>query len=89
MNTSDYIINMCISQPNNEGWLRPVTFYSRKMISAELNYEIHNKKLLAIITAFSEWRVYLEEFKYFVKVYTDYKNLLYFITIKILNRRQI
>ncbi len=57
------------------------------MISAELNYEIHNKKLLIIIIAFNKWRVYLEEFKYSIKVYIDYKNLLYFIIIKILNRR--
>ena len=53
------------------------------MISAELNYEIHDKELLAIIEAFREWRVYL------VKVYTDHKNLLYFTTIKVLNWRQV
>jgi hypothetical protein len=38
------------------------------MISIELNYEIHNKKLLAIIIMFSEWRVYLKESKYLVEV---------------------
>jgi len=86
---SDYAIGMCISQPDDEGRLRPVAFYSRKMIPAELNYEIHDKELLAIVEAFREWRVYLEGPKYPVKVYTDHKNLLYFTTTKVLNRRQV
>jgi RNase H-like domain found in reverse transcriptase len=59
------------------------------MIPIELNYEIHDKELLAIIEAFREWRVYLERSKYPVKVYIDYKNLLYFTTIKVLNKRQV
>jgi RNase H-like domain found in reverse transcriptase len=53
-NTLDYIISICISQPNPEGRLRLVVFYSRKMILTELNYEIHDKELLAIIKAFRE-----------------------------------
>ncbi len=55
MNISNYIINMCISQSNNEEWLRSIIFYSRKMISAKLNYEIYNKKLLIIVIAFDKW----------------------------------
>jgi hypothetical protein len=58
------------------------------MIASELNYNIHNKELLAIIKAFQEWRVYLKEPNYIMKVYTDYKNLIYFTTTKQLNRWQ-
>jgi RNase H-like domain found in reverse transcriptase/Reverse transcriptase (RNA-dependent DNA polymerase)/Integrase zinc binding domain/Chromo (CHRromatin Organisation MOdifier) domain/Aspartyl protease len=86
---SDLAIGMCISQPDDEGRSRPIAFYSRKMIPAELNYEIHDKELLAIVTAFNEWRAYLEGPKYPVKVYTDHKNLLYFTTTKALTRRQV
>jgi RNase H-like domain found in reverse transcriptase len=57
------------------------------MIPIELNYEIHDKELLAIIEAFRKWRVYLKGFKYPVEVYIDHKNLLYFTMIKVLNRR--
>ena len=32
----------------------PVTYYSRKLIPLELNYNIYNKELLAIITALKE-----------------------------------
>ena len=86
---SDYAIGMCISQYDEEGRLKPVAFHSRKLQPAEQHYEIHDKELLAIVAAFSEWRVYLEGTKYPVKVFTDHKNLLYFTTTKDLNRRQV
>jgi RNase H-like domain found in reverse transcriptase/Integrase zinc binding domain/Chromo (CHRromatin Organisation MOdifier) domain len=69
--------------------MRPVAYYSRKMTEPELNYDIHDKELLAVVEAFREWRVYLEGTKYPVQVYTDHKNLLYWTTTKQLNRRQV
>jgi hypothetical protein len=41
------------------------------MSSAEGNYDIHDKELLAIVAVFQEWRVYLEGSKYLVKVLID------------------
>ena len=86
---SDGAIGACISQPDDKGRLHPVAFYSRKFLGAEMNYEIHDKELLAIVDAFKQWRVYLEGPKHEVQVYTDHKNLLYFTTTKVLNRRQV
>ena len=45
---SDDALSACLGQMH-EGKLRPVAFYSRKLSSAEFNYEIYNKKLLTII----------------------------------------
>jgi hypothetical protein len=59
------------------------------MLLAKLNYDIHDKKLLAIVTAFQKWRVYLKKSKYQIKVLTNYKNLTYFTTTKALNRKQV
>jgi hypothetical protein len=39
-------------------------FYFRKMLPAELNYDIYDKEFLTIVTAFLEWRVYLKGFKH-------------------------
>jgi hypothetical protein len=72
----------------HEKRLHPVAFYSRKFIPAEINYEIYDKEMLAIVTAFDEWRHYLEGTVHPVTVFTDHKNLEYFQTTKILNRRQ-
>jgi hypothetical protein len=45
--------------------------------------------LLVIVTALQEWRIYLKNFKYPVKVLTNHKNLIWFTIIKVLNRRQV
>jgi hypothetical protein len=39
---------------------RPVTFYSRKLSGAELNYAPSDMEMLAVISALREWRCYLE-----------------------------
>ena len=85
----DYALSRTISQIRDDGKLHLIAFYLRKLTLAELNYKIYNKELLAIVECLKEWRVYLEGPKYKVKVYSNYKNLLYFTTIKVLNRRQV
>ena len=82
---SDRAIEACISQSDNKECLQPVAFYSRKFLSAEMSYEIHDKELLAIVNTFKQWRVYLKGLKHEVQVYSDHKNLLYFTTMKVLN----
>jgi len=54
----------------------------------ERNYEIHNKEMLAIIRALEEWRHFLEGATHPVEIWTDHKNLEYFMIAKKLNCRQ-
>ena len=54
----------------------------------ELNYNIHNKKLLVIFKAFKIWRYHLEGLAYSIDIIIDYKNLKYFSTTKVLIQRQ-
>jgi hypothetical protein len=54
----------------------------------EWNYEIHDKEMLAIIRALEEWRHFLEGAKHEVEIWTDHRNLEYFMTAQKLNRRQ-
>jgi hypothetical protein len=51
-NTLDYVIRIRLTQPGDDGRLWLITFYLHKLIQAELNYNIHNKELLAIVVAF-------------------------------------
>ncbi|RAL58210.1 hypothetical protein DID88_002313 [Monilinia fructigena] len=62
--SSDFAIGAVLSQPGQNEKYQPIAFYSRKLSPAELNYEIYDKELLAIVDAFREWRVYLEGSKY-------------------------
>jgi RNase H-like domain found in reverse transcriptase len=50
IDVSDYAIGACIMQTKNDEKFHPLAFYSRKMIPAETNYDIHDKELLAIVT---------------------------------------
>ena len=50
---SDYVSAGVMSQRHN-GTLHPVAFFSKKHSPAECNYEIYDKKLMAIIRCFEE-----------------------------------
>ena len=84
---SDSAIGGVLSQ-KHRGRLHPVAFQSRKLSPAELNYEIYDKEMLAIVHCFKQWRHYLEGAIRPITVYTDHKNLEYFATTKQLNHRQ-
>jgi hypothetical protein len=49
---SDFALGAILSQFGIDGLLHPVAFYSRKLTSAEINYQVYDKELLAIITTF-------------------------------------
>ena len=57
-NASDSAIRAIVSQEVEER-LHTIAFYSRKMNKQKINYEIHDKELLAITSTFKEWRWYL------------------------------
>ena len=51
---SDQVLSSVLSQKNESENLHSVVFHSRKFTDSELNYEIHDKKLLAIVEAFKQ-----------------------------------
>ena len=85
---SDYVLAAILSIVNEDNEVHPVAFHSRTFIIAELNYDIHDKELLAIFEAFKIWQHYLEGPAYPIDVVTDHKNLEYFFTTKVLTWRQ-
>jgi hypothetical protein len=85
---SGFAICGILSQLHPEGW-KPVAFFSRKMTSAERNYEIQDGELLAIVESFRHWRHYLEGANYRIEVLTDHNNLRSLMTTKALSRKQV
>jgi len=85
---SDFVIGAVLSQRDNDNRLHPVVFHSRKFQPAEVNYDIHDKELLAIVNAFKHCSRYGEGAEHPIQVFTDHHNLEYFTTTKVLNRRQ-
>ena len=86
---SDYALAAILSQYGDDGELHPIAFRSRTFTGPELNYDVHDKELLAIYDAFQNWRPYLEGLQTPIDVVTDHKNLEYFSTTKLLTRRQV
>ena len=46
------VIASIYSQKQPDGEWHPITYYSKTMVDAKLNYPIHNKEMLAIILSF-------------------------------------
>ena len=67
----------------------PVAFFSRKLNSAEMNYDTHDQEMLAIVETFKHFRHYLEGSRHQVEVISDHNNLQWFMTTKVLSRRQV
>jgi len=87
-NTSDYTIASILSITGSDDEIRPITFYSHTLTMPELNYDTHDKELLAIFEAFKSWHHYVEGPAFPIDVVTDHKNLEYFSTSKVLTRWQ-
>ena len=85
---SDYAVGAIHSQRQKNGRVHPVAFLSRKFSPAEMNYDIHDKEMVAILLAFQKWLHKLKLCEQEILVCTDHKNWEYFTTSKLLSRRQ-
>ncbi len=51
---SDFALGAILFQFGIDGLLHPIAFYSRKLTSAKINYQVYDKELMAIIIAFEQ-----------------------------------
>ena len=84
---SNYATGAVLSQKYDELW-HPVAFQSKSFNETERNYEIHDKELAAIIRALEEYRHYMEGQGIPIEIWTDHKNLEYFMKAQNLTGRQ-
>jgi hypothetical protein len=85
---SDFALGAVVSQKGSDGLVHPVAFHSRKFNPAELNYEIYDKEMLAIVESLEHYRHYFEGLGQQATIYSDHHNLLWFRETKVYNRRQ-
>jgi len=71
---SDKQLGTVISQNN-----KPITFFSRRLSKAQLNYTTTEKELLSIVECLKQFRGIL--FGYPINVFSDHKNLVYAATL--------
>jgi len=88
VDASDYTIGGVLSMEcENRRW-RPIAFLSKSLNKTKRNYEIHDKEILAIIRRLESWRHLLEGVQSKFEIWTDHKNLEYFMKAQNLNWRQ-
>jgi len=88
VDVSDYAMGGVLSMECEDGLWRPVTFLSKSLNETERNYEIHDKEMLVIVRGLEVWRHLLEGVQNKFEIWTDHKNLEYFMKVQKLNRRQ-
>ncbi|SOV01637.1 uncharacterized protein UDID_18149 [Ustilago sp. UG-2017a] len=84
---SDFAIAGVLKQEHEGRW-HLVAFYSRKMSSAEKNYEIHDKELLAVVACLTQWRHMLAGLPSQLVILTDHEALKYFKSQRRITGRQ-
>jgi len=88
VNTSDYATEGVLLMKCADGRWRLVAYLFKSLNKTEQNYEIHDKEILAVIRELEAYRYLLEDTKFKFEVWTDHKNLEYFIKAQKLNWRQ-
>ena len=82
---SEKAMRAWLQQVDNEKWKQLIACYTQKLILMKQWYDVHDRKMLAIIEVLEWWKAYLQEAKYQTIIKLDHKNLQYFMTIKKLN----
>ena len=79
------VILMQQHQCEDQNHWHSVTYWSRKLKSAEINYSTEEQKMLTIVCAFAQWRHYLKSVRHQVLMLTDHLNLQFFMMTMMLN----
>ena len=88
VDTLNYATGGMLSMECEDGLWRPVAFLSKSLNEMERNYKIHDKEILAIIRELESWKHLLEGVQSKFEIWTDHKNLEYFMKVQKLNQRQ-
>jgi len=88
MDASEFAIAGILSQKFEDGKLHPVSFISPKLSQMELNYNVYDKEIHAIVFSLHKWRYFLRGAEHKTIIYSDHQNLMYFKMAVSLIRRK-
>ena len=84
---SKHALGAVLQQPQDDGTLRPVAYWSYKLKAAERNYSATELELMALVLSTKEWRVYLHGSPHDIQLLSDHKPLMYLNGKEQLNQR--
>jgi len=86
--TLNYATGGVLSMKCSDELWRLVAFILKSLSDTEWNYEIHDKEMLVVVRCLEAWRHFLEGMITKFEIWTDHKNLEYFMKAQKLNYRQ-
>ena len=84
-NVSNYATGEVLSMKCSDELQRPIAFILKSLSNIKKNYEIYDKEILAVVRCLEAWRHFLEGIVVKFKIWTDHKNLEYFMKMQKLN----
>jgi hypothetical protein len=75
MNVSDFVVGVIFSQIGKVNFFHLIRFYFCNFFPTEINCNIYDKEILAIMDAFEEWYHLFEGVQHEIIVYSSHKNL--------------
>ncbi len=85
INASNHEVEDVLSQKSKTDQWHLIAYYSYKFKEAEIQWNMHDKELYAIVLDFKNWQHYLQSSKWLICVITNHNNLHYFMMMKKLN----
>jgi len=85
MDASNFAMGGVLSIKYKDNKWRPVAYISKLLNETEKNYKIYDKEMLAVIRCLETWRYFLKGSRSKFKVWTNHKNLEYFMSNQKLN----
>lgn len=82
-------IGSMVGHRYENGTVKPIGYYSKKLSPAEQNYPTHDKELLAIRKTFEHFRPWLHGSKEPIKVWSDHQALTKFLTKNDLGNQRV
>jgi len=86
--TSNYATRGVLSMKCSDKKWRLVAFISKSLSDTKRNYKIYDKEMLVVVRCLEAWRYFLEGTVVKFEIWTDHKNLEYFMKVQKLNKRQ-
>ena len=88
VDTFNYATRRVLSMKCSDELWRSIAFISKSLSDTECNYEIYDKEMSVVVRCLEAQRYFLEGTTTNFKIWTDHKNLKYFMKVQKLNRRQ-
>ena len=86
--SSDFALGAVLSQKFEDGKIHHCDFLSSELSPADINYDVFDKEMLAIVFALQRWRHFLQGSEFTTIIFSDHQNLSHFTKKVKLNRRQ-